>query len=260
MLINQYLSARSHRPIVGMVRMNFIMLSHDAGSVATRLIMPVVLMIVLRPLYIAALRQGGQSGSRQVITGMAIMFSLLAVALVGSSILEEHTQHTWDRLRATSARPTEILLSKAIPAGSFFVIQQLLVVVGGCLVFGVGLEHWGLLFCALLAWVLTVLCMGLALGTMVRSFGQLFAVQDIGGFLLTTLGGALVPIAILPSWVQMIAPISPGYWGVMALQSALTGDENATFLSVAVLAGIAGAFGALTYIRTWRSWKNPLRL
>ena len=69
----------------------------------SRLIMPLVMILLLRPLYLSALaRRGVQAGTVQVVTGMLVMFSLLALSVVGTAILTERTWGTWDRLRATS--------------------------------------------------------------------------------------------------------------------------------------------------------------
>ena len=217
-------------------------------------------MVILRPLYIAALHEGEQSGSRDVVTGMAIMFSLLAVAIVGSTILEEYTQQTWDRLRSSAANPVEILFGKAVPMGCFLIVQQFVVIVGGSLLFGIAVGNWGVLVVAILAWTLAVLSLGLALGTVVRSYAQLFAAQDIGGFLLTTVGGALVPLSLFPGWVQSIAPLSPGYWGVTAMRAAMRGDTGTSLRAAVVLLCVTIVFAALSYVRTRSSWKNPIRL
>ena len=36
-----------------------------------------------------------------------VTFSLLALSIVGGSILTDRMGHTWDRVRATAARPAE---------------------------------------------------------------------------------------------------------------------------------------------------------
>ena len=78
--------------------------------------MPLVMIVLLRPLYLSALaRRGVQAGTVQVVTGMLVMFSLLALSVVGTAILTERTWRTWDRLRATPARSGELLATKALP-------------------------------------------------------------------------------------------------------------------------------------------------
>ena len=62
---------------------------------------------------------------------------------------------------------------------------------------------------------------------------------DIGGMLLSSLGGALVPLSAMPHWMRHVAPASPGYWAVSALHAALDGDGAGTVRASAVLIGFA---------------------
>jgi ABC-2 type transport system permease protein len=74
--------------------------------------------------------------------------------------------------------------------------------------------------------------------------------------LLSSLGGALVPLASMPAWVRAVAPASPGYWGVSALRSALHGSAADTLRACALLA----AFGALAAYRAGRGGGRSAKL
>jgi ABC-2 type transport system permease protein len=63
--------------------------------------------------------------------------------------------------------------------------------------------------------------------------------------LLSSLGGALVPLAALPHWVRAVAPASPGYWASSTLHAALAGDAGRTLECCGVLLAFAVGFGAL---------------
>jgi len=87
------------------------------------------------------------------------------------------------------------------------------------------------------------------LGVIVRSVGALSASYDIGGMLLSSMGGALVPLAVLPHWVRSVAPASPGYWAARSLRSAFAGDTHGVLLGCLVLAGVAVTCGAIASMR-----------
>lgn len=72
--------------------------------------------------------------------------------------------------------------------------------------------------------------------------------------------GALVPLAAMPQWVRHVAPASPGYWAVTALQAALAGDTGRTLAACAVLTGFALAAGLVTVVRVSRGWGRSARL
>lgn len=229
---------------LALVRHNAVLTLREPGPLVSRLVMPVVLLSVLHPLYSAAL-SGSGGGTVQSATGMMVMFSMLAVSIVGITILNERLFHTWNRLRATPAQAAEILVAKSVSACGVLLVQQATVLVFAVAVFGLQVPAPGLLAGAVLIWCVTLLCCGALLGTLVSSSGALSAVQDVAGLLFTAVGGALVPLSVLPGWVRDIAPISPGYWGVSMLQAALRGAAGATVRDGGVLLAIAVVAGAL---------------
>jgi ABC-2 type transport system permease protein len=137
-----------------LVRLNVILMLREPGALVSRLAMPVVLIVLLRPLYVAASTgRDSVDGTTQAVTGMSVMFSLLALALVGSGILRERAWHTWDRLRASGATPLEMFVGKAVRALAFLVAQQVIVVAVGILGLGLTVRDAGLLAVVLLMWV-----------------------------------------------------------------------------------------------------------
>ena len=238
--------------IGAMARMGTTLLLREPGPLVSRLVMPVLLMTLLAPLYRAATDQG----TERAVTGQAVMFSLLALSMVGQGIMSERTWRTWDRLRCSPTSPAEMLLAKAVPPLGFLVAQQMAVLAVGAALLGLRVHHPGLLLAAEAAWVLMLLAVGMALATTVRSPAELVAAQDVGGLVLTGLGGALVPLTLLPHAARVLAPASPGYWGVTGLLAALEGDRGAVARSVLVLAGIALAASAVAVWRVRRGWSR----
>ena len=222
-----------------LVRHNTAVLLHEPGPLIGRLVMPVMMMLALRPLYEEA---QGSGGTAQAVVGALVTFSLLALSTVGSSILSERAWRTWDRLRSTPVRPVELLVGKALPMLGVLAAQQVIVLGFGIVVFGMPVAAPGLLVAACAAWGLALLGMGTAAGLLVRSYGQLFAVFDIGAFFLTTIGGALVPLSTLPGWVRTVSPLSPGYWAADSLRHAAAGDSGRTFAGVGVLVAFAHSY------------------
>jgi ABC-2 type transport system permease protein len=215
------------------------------------IVMPMVLMLVLKPLYMRAV----DSGATQVATGLLVMFSVFAISIAGNSILTERTWRTWDRLRATSASATELLLGKTIPIFVVLVVQQSILLVYGCLVVGLPVPRSVLLVIfAIMVWGFTLLAIGAALAAIVRSHGELSVVSDVGALTLSSLGGALVPLSIMPGWAQAAAHASPGYWALSMLQAALRGDASGTLIPAGVLLAMGLAAGVYAVRRLTRGW------
>jgi ABC-2 type transport system permease protein len=241
--------------IAVLVRLNFALINREPGAVIGRLVQPIFLILLLRPLYVAALaKDGPQAGTAQVVTGMLVMFSLLALSLSAGAILLERTWRTWDSLRATPARATEMLLGKAAPAFALLVAQQTLVICFGVVVFGLHVSNPGLLALAIACWALALLGIGAVLGACLRSMSELNAAYDVGGVLLSALGGALVPLAQLPGWAQAIAPASPGYWAMSILRAALLGHAAGMLRPASVLLAIGVVAGTIAVWRISHGW------
>ncbi|WP_433347909.1 ABC transporter permease [Microtetraspora malaysiensis] len=230
-----------------LVRHNLLLMLREPGPLLSRMILPLVFLTLLRPLYVAA--QGRAVGTEQAVVGTLVTFSLLALSISGGAILTERLGRTWDRLRGTSVHPAEMLVGKAVPVFAALLAQQLLIIGFGVCAFGVSVPHPLPLLGILLSWSATLLGLGALLGVIVRSMGELSAAYDIGGMLLSSLGGALVPLAVLPHWGAAAAPISPGYWAVRGLHAALVGDIRTSVAASGTLLAVALACGALASVR-----------
>jgi ABC-2 type transport system permease protein len=74
---------------------------------------------------------------------------------------------------------------------------------------------------------------------------------DIGGVVLSALGGALIRLSVLAGWARTAAPLSPGYWAMPGLRSALQGQAGTTLRAAAVLLAVAAALGTWRMTRGW---------
>jgi ABC-2 type transport system permease protein len=78
----------------------------------------------------------------------------------------------------------------------------------------------------MLVWSTTLLAAGSLLATLVRSHSQLAVLTDIGAIAISTLGGALLPLSMMPAIAQHAAPASPGYWAISMLKAAVRGHPG----------------------------------
>jgi ABC-2 type transport system permease protein len=242
-----------------LVRHNVLLLRRDPGPILSRLIMPVVLMVVFEPLYGATMPDGADgSAVVQAAPRVLVMFSMFAVSTVGAALLSERTWRTWSWQRATPATTVEMLLGKVIPLLGVLLVQQALVLVTGYAVFG--LRPAGgpvLLLVAALSWAACILSCGLLAATFARSNNQLSSITDLTGLLLSSVGGALVPVALMPHWLRVVSPFSPAHWGVQALQGAVLGRTGSVLGAAAVLVGLALLIGTVACWRIGRRWGHP---
>jgi len=229
-----------------LVRHNAVLRLRDPGHLISYAVMPMVLMLVFKPLFAASVADG----PAQAVLGLLVMFTVLALSIVGTSMLSERTWNTWDRLRATPATAVELLAGKAVPVFAVLVLQQAVLLVFGHYVVGMPAPVSPVLLgFAVLVWSLTLLAVGTAVSTLVRSHGELSAVCDVGSLVVSSLGGALIPAAMLPAWAHAIAPVSPGYWAMTMLRGAVEGQSGDVFRAAAVLGGLAVVAGVVAVVR-----------
>lgn len=242
------MAGTAHRSRV-LIRHNVALVLRDIYPVISYLVMPMVLMLVLRPLYVNALDRG----LLQVVVGPVVMVSVLSLHLVGNLVVVEREWGTWDRLRASRASIVEMMVGKAVPAMLLLFTQLLIPFVFGYLVIGLPLPQSPvLLLVAMLLWSLCLLALGYGVAAVVRSRAEMGAVADVGALLLSAMGGAMLPVALMPAWAQVLAHASPGYWAIALMRAASDGDLRAALGPAGVLLGISvvvGAFAARRFAR-----------
>lgn len=236
-----------------LIRGNLTMVGRDPGPLLGRIVQPVLLMLLLHPLYTAAMHDSVR-GTDQAVLGQLVMFSLLATSLVGSSILTERRWHTFDRLRASQARVIELVIGKVVPALLILLLQQAVVLGVGITVLDLQVRNYGLLLLADAVWATTIVCLGAATAMFVNSLAQFTAAVDIGATILAGLSGALVPLTAMPSLARTVAPASPGYWAMTALRGAVHGDAATTLTAGIVLVAVAAGAAIIAAYRLSRGW------
>ncbi|KDN21923.1 ABC transporter permease [Amycolatopsis rifamycinica] len=234
-----------------LVRYNATLRLRDPSQLISYLITPMIFMVLFQPLYVKALG----TGAVEAVTGQLVMFSVFAMAIVGNAIFVEREWRTWDRLRASRAARAELLIGKAVPVFVVLLIQQAVLIVYGWLVVGMPFPvSPGLVFGAMCLWGFMLLAMGAALSTVVRSRGDLIVAVDLGAITISSLGGSLLPVSLMPPWAQALAPFSPGYWGLSLIRAAMAGNAEAMLRPALIVLGIALATGAFATYRLAHGW------
>jgi ABC-2 type transport system permease protein len=234
-----------------LIQYNMLLRLRDPSQLVSYLVAPMVFMLMLQPLYQQALG----TGTVHAVTGQLVMFSVFSMAIVGNTIFVEREWRTWDRLRASRAARAELLLGKAVPVFTVLIFQQAVLLVYGMLVIGMPVpKSLGLVVLAVAVWGFTLMAMGSALATIVRSRGDLIVACDVGAILVSTIGGTFLPVSLMPGWAQAVAPFSPGYWGLSMLRDAVEGDASGTVHAMLVCLAIGAVTGAFATYRLAHGW------
>lgn len=161
------------------------------------------------------------------------------------SIVKERTSGTFDRLRISPIGRAHILGGKGLACFVTCVLIMCILYVGAKTIFKMPM---GNLFLFVPAVLCTILCfVGLmmficTLGRTEQSVGAAgWAILMIMGMI----GGAMMPLAFMPSWLRTWSHISPVKWGILALEGAIWRD-----FSIAEMVGpclVLFAIGAMFF-------------
>lgn len=235
----------SLRRSLAIARHELRVLLSDWTSLLTLILMPLVMMAFLKPIArLALVDQYGASanGAEFSVPAMTVLFAFFLVGFVGFLFFSEHRQNTWERLRASPARNSEIMLGKVLPAFGLCLFQQTVLFTIGFAAFGLRVP--GSILGVVLIVVAFAICLtsvGVLLAAVLRTEQQLNLIANLGAMVLAGLSGALVPITVLPQWARTIAPVAPQYWAMRGFRAMILEAEGveAALVPVAVLLALA---------------------
>jgi ABC-2 type transport system permease protein len=151
---------------------------------------------------------------------LLILVLVMALALTGTSnvaalLVEEKEKHTLQAILVTPASPAEIALGKAL-VGLFYglLLSTILIVLGQ------GWRgNWGLTGLIILLGALFMITVGLLLGSLIRTSGQLAIWASLVTLLLMVPSWLWLPVFTLPAPMRFVFRLLPTYYLADALRS-----------------------------------------
>jgi ABC-2 type transport system permease protein len=179
-----------------------------------------------------------------------ILWAVLACAATFAvSLVDERTQGTLLRLAVAPVSRLAILAGKAGACLIAIVVMEVTLVAVAVLGFGVQPHDWGLLVLALAATALCfvgIMTLLAVLGRRTRSAAGLSWAVLMS---MAMLGGGMLPLFMMPSWLQTAATASPVAWALTAIEGAIWRGFSAAELALpcvglVLLGGVCLAVGS----------------
>jgi ABC-2 type transport system permease protein len=228
------------------------LLSRDPLPIMILVVFPLLLMAFLKPMFALALTTHGYpgaNGAEQVVPGEAVINGFYIVGMTSFAFFVEYGWNTWDRLRASKATSPEIIAGKALPFLAVSLTQFLVIFAIGIPLFHLD-SHGPLsaLIPLVVAFAISLVTLGIMITSLCRTIQQVSAVAFGGLVLFGALGGALVPLQVLPAWAHAVAPVTPTYWVMRGFGSVILGGQgvSAIALPCLVLIGMSLAFTSVS--------------
>jgi ABC-2 type transport system permease protein len=231
------------------------LLRRDPLPIMILVVFPLMLMSFLKPTFALALSAHdypGANGAEQVVPGEAVVNGFYIVGMTSFAFFAEYGWNTWDRLRASNATSAEIIVGKALPLLAVSIAQFLIILTLGVPLFQLHSRGPFLALTPLIVAFATCLVMlGVMITALCRTIQQVSAVAMGGLVLFGALGGALVPIEVIPGWARAVAPVTPTYWIMRGFRSVILDGHGlpAVVLPCCVLLGMSLIFAAVSLSR-----------
>ena len=195
----------------------------------------------------AGKRRVAPIGFNQAVPGILVMFTLLVLFTVGGVTIQiERRQGILRRLASSPISRSTVVLAKWGTRMTLGLIQILFAMITGTLLFRVHWgDHLGAILLVLAAYASLAAALGLLVGNLGQSEGQVVGIGVVVSNIMAALGGCWWPIEITPAWSQKIAMAFPTGWAMDALHKlmsfgaspAAVAPHIAAFLATALLTG-----------------------
>ncbi len=225
-------------------------LRHDRTELITRAVQPVLWLVIFGETFsrIRAIPTGNVPYLDYLAPGIIAQSALFVAIFYGIQIIWERDAGILTKLLVTPTPRSALVAGKAFAAGVRALAQAVVVLVVAALL-GVALT-WNPL--RLLAVVVVVVlgaaffsCLSMTIAGIVLKRDRLMGIGQAITMPLFFASNALYPIAIMPTWLQVLSKVNPLSYQVSALRGLLLGTPTTYWLDFAVLGG-AAVVGILT--------------
>ncbi len=152
----------------------------------------------------------------------AIQWALIGTAAAfGIGIVVERTRGTWLRLRLTPLKRSQILAGKGLACFIACLVVSSLLMTLGVLIFQVQISNLLMLVTAMICSAFCFVGLMMLISVLGKTENSVAGV-GWGIFMVSSmLGGGMIPLMFLPSWITPLSNLSPVKWSITALEGAI---------------------------------------
>jgi len=200
---------------------NFLSSIRNRTAMFFNLISPLLFFVIFGFIF---KNQGGASAAEYLLPGVIVASQLSSALYGGAAVLVTWRERgVFQRIQATPMSVWQLILARVLTQVIVSIIQALITIVVGALVFGTTLANGGI------GWDLLFIVLG---ALMFQMLGQLIAARvkrvETANILVNVLFLPLlfftdlyIPLSIMPTWIQNIGKVLPPYLVVDLLRSSV---------------------------------------
>ncbi len=192
------------------------------------------------------------SAYAQSSPGMLVMFAMFGLMNTAMVLVLERKSHALQRLLTTSMRRAEIIGGHLLAMFTLVLVQGLILIAFGQLVFKVDYLRQPLASLVMLAaFALWVASLGLLISVLARGTEQVTLFAMAAMFIFSALGGAWFPLEGTGGAFAAVGRLTPTAWAMTGFQNIVV--RGLDFSSVLAPAGILVAFAVAFFgLAVWR--------
>ncbi len=192
------------------------------------------------------------SSAEQNVPGYTIYGVFFIMQTIASGIFREKNEGTFRRLQAAPISRAALLTGKLLPYYLINLIQIALMFAVGVVIFHINLGNDPLALIPLsLATAAAATGLGLLVTTLGKTAEQVGSLSTLLAIILSALGGSMVPVSVMPGFMQHLSLITPHAWALTGFQDIIVRGlgMSAVFPIIAVLLAFAVAFWGFGLLR-----------
>ena len=192
------------------------------------------------------------TSAEQNVPGYTIYGVFFIITTISTSLFREKNEGTMRRLQAAPISRMALLAGKMLPYYLVNLMQIALMFAVGVAVFHIGLGAHPLALIPLsLATAATATGLGLLIASLGKTQEQVGSLSTVLSIVLSALGGMMVPVTVMPAFMQQLSRAIPHAWALTGFQDVIVRGLGiaAVMPIVGVLMGFALVFWA---VALWR--------
>jgi ABC-2 type transport system permease protein len=194
-----------------------------------------------------AVQRGGPQNSYEISFPQGIIWGVMGCAAAfGISLVVERTKGTLVRLRIAPIGRMHILAGKAFACLLTTMAIPIALLLLGIIAFGIRPDSWVLLSAGIISISLCFVGIMMMLSVLGRTE------QSAGGIgwavllVMALIGGGMVPLFIMPAWMQTVSHVSPVKWSILVMEGAIW--RNFSVAEMVLPCGILIGVGLVCFI------------
>jgi ABC-2 type transport system permease protein len=189
----------------------------------------------------------GPTSGYDITFPQAMIWAIFGCVMTfGGSFVTERVRGTFIRLQVSPMSRGQILAGKSLAAFLAIVGVQSVVLLLGVTAFGVRVQAWLWLIAAVVSAAVAFVGIILMLASTLKTEHAVGGIGPAVMMPLFMLGGAMIPLMMMPEWMLSISHISPVKWAILAFEGAIWRGFGPIemLLPCAVLLGV----GVVTFV------------